>query len=89
MDERTGDILAIAFVDKRETQLKSPNMEPLGLRRALVDFRAVDILLSYRVLPHSVSTHPKGRDRPREPTLLLVIPDSGSSLFMWAILQFV
>ena len=27
----------MAFVDKRETALKSPNMEPLGLRRALKD----------------------------------------------------
>ena len=29
--------MAMAFVDKRETALKSPNMEPLGLRRALKD----------------------------------------------------
>jgi hypothetical protein len=35
MEESTGDILAISFVDKRETALKSPNMEPVGLKRAL------------------------------------------------------
>ena len=35
MEESTSDILWIEFVDKREAALKSPNMEPLALRRAL------------------------------------------------------
>ncbi len=35
MEESTSDILWIEFIDKREAALKSPNMEPLALRRAL------------------------------------------------------
>ena len=35
MDEETNDILAIVVVDKRQTDFKSPNMEPEGLREAL------------------------------------------------------
>ena len=35
--------MAIEFVDKREVDLKSPNMEPLGLRRALQALQADDL----------------------------------------------
>ena len=35
MDQTTGLILHSEIVDKRETQLKSPNMEKLGLQRSL------------------------------------------------------
>ena len=43
MEVETSDILAIEFVDKREVDLKSPNMEPLGLRRALQALQADDL----------------------------------------------
>ena len=35
MEEASEEILGIEFVDKRQTNLKSPNMEPLGLRNVL------------------------------------------------------
>ena len=35
MDEETSDILGIENMDKREVNLKSPNMEPEALRRIL------------------------------------------------------
>ena len=35
MDSETHDIVALEVVDKRETDLKSPNMEPLALDRSL------------------------------------------------------
>ena len=39
MDSETHDIVALEVVDKRETELKSPNMEPLALDRALTGLK--------------------------------------------------
>ena len=35
MSEEENDILVVVMVDKREVDLKSPNMEPAGLCKAL------------------------------------------------------
>ena len=35
MEEESSGIMSIEFVDKREADLKSPNMEPIGLRRSI------------------------------------------------------
>ena len=34
-DNDTNDILALLFIDKRQSNLKSPNMENLGFERAM------------------------------------------------------
>ena len=39
MEHNTNDILCTVVVDKREVQLKSPNMERLGLERALDELK--------------------------------------------------
>ena len=44
MEETTGDILGISFTDKRQTGLKSPYMEPLGLRNVLKDLNDSGLL---------------------------------------------
>ena len=46
MEESTSDILWIEFVDKREAALKSPNMEPLTLRRALTGLQGARICIA-------------------------------------------
>ena len=46
MEEATSDILWIEFVDKREAALKSPNMEPLALRRALTGLLGAGISIA-------------------------------------------
>lgn len=45
MDQSTGLILHCEVIDKRETELKSPNMERLGLQRSLqfLKSRSIDI----------------------------------------------
>ena len=35
MEQTTQRVVAVAFVDKRETALKSPNMELLGLKKII------------------------------------------------------
>ena len=44
MDQTTGLILHCEIVDKHETQLKSPNMERLGLQRSLLYLKSFPVL---------------------------------------------
>ena len=39
MDIATRKVVDVQFVDKRETELKSPRMEKLGLQRALASIQ--------------------------------------------------
>ena len=41
MEQTTGHIVHCEIIDKRETGLKSPNMERLGLQRSLQRLKAV------------------------------------------------
>ncbi len=45
MEYETKNILASVFVDKRQTHLKSPNMEKEGLIKALKEVKAMGIVV--------------------------------------------
>lgn len=40
MEHDTKDLIAMEIVDKREVGLKSPNMEKLGLQRAIASIQS-------------------------------------------------
>ena len=49
MEHDSHDILAVVTVDKRETQLKSPNMEKLGWERAVATLKDANVEISEMV----------------------------------------
>lgn len=46
MNHDNKDIVAMAIVDKREANLKSPNMEKIGLQRALTQLTDAGLTVS-------------------------------------------
>lgn len=46
IDHDTKDIVSMVQVDKRETELKSTNMEKLGLKKTLVEVQEAGLTLS-------------------------------------------
>ena len=46
MEEESSDIMCIEFVDKREADLKSPNMEPIGLRRSIEALKGDGLIIT-------------------------------------------
>ena len=49
MEHDNHDILAVVTIDKRETQLKSPNMEKLGWERAVTTVEAAGVKIQEMV----------------------------------------
>lgn len=54
MDVSTEKVVHCEIVDKREVQLKSPNMERLGLKRALTYLKASSVSVHELVTDASI-----------------------------------
>ena len=54
MDVETEAVVHCEVVDKREVQLKSPNMERLGLQRSIVHVKSSSITIAELVTDASI-----------------------------------